>query len=55
MLKLVRKPPPPTEGPHAFSDLFSTVVVENNEVPQEDMFKKATWDKVMMKVLNHLT
>ncbi|CAK9090803.1 Condensin complex subunit 2 (Barren homolog) (Chromosome assembly protein xCAP-H) (Chromosome-associated protein H) (Non-SMC condensin I complex subunit H) [Durusdinium trenchii] len=31
MLKLVRKPPPPTEGPHAFSDLFSTVVVENNE------------------------
>eukprot|EP00438_Fugacium_kawagutii_P030122 Skav205181 [mRNA] locus=scaffold1333:80291:82366:+ [translate_table: standard] len=31
MLKLVRKPPPPTEGPHAFSELFSTVVVENNE------------------------
>lgn len=29
MLKLVRKPPPPGEGPHAFSDLFSTVVVEN--------------------------
>eukprot|EP00913_Durusdinium_trenchii_P006816 g6407.t1 len=26
-----RRPPPPTEGPHAFSDLFSTVVVENNE------------------------
>ena len=31
MLKLVRKPPPPTEGPHGFSELFSTVVVENNE------------------------
>lgn len=31
MLKLVRKPPPPTDGPHAFSELFSTVVVENNE------------------------
>ncbi|CAJ1402133.1 unnamed protein product [Effrenium voratum] len=31
MLKLVRKPPPPNEGPHGFSDLFSTVVVENNE------------------------
>ncbi|CAK9090391.1 Condensin complex subunit 2 (Barren homolog) (Chromosome assembly protein xCAP-H) (Chromosome-associated protein H) (Non-SMC condensin I complex subunit H) [Durusdinium trenchii] len=35
MLKLVRKPPPPTEGPHAFSDLFSTVVVENNEDLEE--------------------
>ena len=32
MLKLVRKPPPSSEGPHAFADLFSTVVVENNEV-----------------------
>eukprot|EP00490_Sorites_sp_Unknown_P014790 CAMPEP_0114640406 /NCGR_PEP_ID=MMETSP0191-20121206/1683_1 /TAXON_ID=126664 /ORGANISM="Sorites sp." /LENGTH=219 /DNA_ID=CAMNT_0001852331 /DNA_START=24 /DNA_END=679 /DNA_ORIENTATION=+ len=31
MLKLVRKPPPNTEGPHAFNELFSTVVVENNE------------------------
>lgn len=31
MLKLVRKPPPETEGPHGFSELFSTVVVENNE------------------------
>jgi len=31
MLKLVRKPPPPGDGPHAFSDLFSTVVVENPE------------------------
>merc|ERR1712226_1633537 len=29
MLKLVRKPPPEGEGPHGFSDLFSTVVVEN--------------------------
>jgi len=29
MLKLVKKPPPPGEGPHCFSDLFSTVVVEN--------------------------
>jgi len=31
MLKLVKKPPPPGDGPHAFSDLFSTVVVENPE------------------------
>lgn len=31
MLKLVRKPQPPGEGPHGFSDLFSTVVVENPE------------------------
>lgn len=31
MLKLVRKQQPPDEGPHAFSDLFSTVVVENPE------------------------
>lgn len=29
MLKLVRKPQPPGDGPHAFTDLFSTVVVEN--------------------------
>jgi len=29
MLKLVRKTPPADEGPHSFSDLFSTVVVEN--------------------------
>jgi len=29
MLKLVRKPQPPGDGPHSFSDLFSTVVVEN--------------------------
>jgi condensin complex subunit 2 len=29
MLKLVRKPQPAGEGPHSFSDLFSTVVVEN--------------------------
>lgn len=29
MLKLVRKPAPSGEGPHSFSDLFSTVVVEN--------------------------
>ncbi|CAE8649230.1 unnamed protein product, partial [Polarella glacialis] len=31
MLKLVRKPEPDGEGPHAFSDLFATVVVENPE------------------------
>jgi len=31
MLKLVKKPPPSGEGPHGFSDLFSTVVVENTE------------------------
>lgn len=31
MLKLVRKPMPETEGPHSFSDLFSTVIVENAE------------------------
>jgi len=31
MLKLVQKPPPPGEGPHGFSELFSTVVVENPE------------------------
>eukprot|EP00418_Pyrodinium_bahamense_P062655 CAMPEP_0179090420 /NCGR_PEP_ID=MMETSP0796-20121207/41251_1 /TAXON_ID=73915 /ORGANISM="Pyrodinium bahamense, Strain pbaha01" /LENGTH=768 /DNA_ID=CAMNT_0020787991 /DNA_START=60 /DNA_END=2366 /DNA_ORIENTATION=+ len=31
MLKLVRKPQPEGEGPHSFSDLFSTVVVENPE------------------------
>mmetsp|Transcript_33772 Transcript_33772/g.96907 ORF Transcript_33772/g.96907 Transcript_33772/m.96907 type:complete len:765 (+) Transcript_33772:63-2357(+) len=31
MLKLVRKPMPETDGPHSFSDLFSTVVVENPE------------------------
>jgi hypothetical protein len=31
MLKLVRKQEPSGEGPHAFSDLFSTVVVENPE------------------------
>jgi len=29
MLKLVRKPQPAGDGPHKFSDLFSTVVVEN--------------------------
>jgi len=29
MLKLVKKPPPAGDGPHSFSDLFSTVVVEN--------------------------
>lgn len=29
MLKLVRKAQPPGDGPHAFSELFSTVVVEN--------------------------
>lgn len=29
MLKLVRKPQPEGDGPHCFSDLFSTVVVEN--------------------------
>jgi hypothetical protein len=29
MLKLVKKPPPPGDGPHSFSELFSTVVVEN--------------------------
>jgi hypothetical protein len=29
MLKLVRKPQPAGDGPHSFSDLFSTVVVEN--------------------------
>ena len=33
MLKLVKKPPPSGEGPHGFSDLFSTVVVENTEAP----------------------
>jgi len=31
MLKLVRKPQPEGEGPHSFSELFSTVVVENPE------------------------
>jgi len=31
MLKLVKKPQPPGDGPHSFSDLFSTVVVENPE------------------------
>lgn len=31
MLKLVRKPVPETDGPHAFNDLFSTVIVENPE------------------------
>jgi len=31
MLKLVRKTPPLGDGPHGFSDLFSTVVVENPE------------------------
>jgi len=31
MLKLVRKSQPEGEGPHSFSDLFSTVVVENPE------------------------
>jgi len=31
MLKLVRKPQPEGEGPHSFSDLFYTVVVENPE------------------------
>merc|ERR1712137_407597 len=29
MLKLVRKPQPQGDGPHSFSDLFSTVIVEN--------------------------
>lgn len=29
MLKLVKKPQPPGDGPHSFSELFSTVVVEN--------------------------
>ncbi|CAK0893362.1 unnamed protein product [Prorocentrum cordatum] len=29
MLKLVKKPQPAGDGPHSFSDLFSTVVVEN--------------------------
>lgn len=29
MLKLVKKPQPPGDGPHSFADLFSTVVVEN--------------------------
>lgn len=29
MLKLVKKPQPPGEGPHSFAELFSTVVVEN--------------------------
>lgn len=31
MLKLVKKQAPDTPGPHSFSDLFSTVVVENPE------------------------
>eukprot|EP00747_Dinoflagellata_sp_TGD_P065413 gnl/TRDRNA2_/TRDRNA2_154346_c0_seq3.p1 gnl/TRDRNA2_/TRDRNA2_154346_c0~~gnl/TRDRNA2_/TRDRNA2_154346_c0_seq3.p1 ORF type:complete len:788 (+),score=204.71 gnl/TRDRNA2_/TRDRNA2_154346_c0_seq3:90-2366(+) len=31
MLKLVRKSQPPGDGPHDFSDLFNTVVVENPE------------------------
>mmetsp|Transcript_2606 Transcript_2606/g.6248 ORF Transcript_2606/g.6248 Transcript_2606/m.6248 type:complete len:826 (-) Transcript_2606:258-2735(-) len=31
MLKLVRKAPPQTPGPHSFTDLFSTVLVENAE------------------------
>ncbi|CAE7790387.1 CAPH, partial [Symbiodinium sp. CCMP2456] len=35
MLKLVKKPPPSGEGPHGFSDLFSTVVVENTEDGEE--------------------
>jgi hypothetical protein len=29
MLKLVKKPQPPGEGPHNFGDLFSTAIVEN--------------------------
>jgi condensin complex subunit 2 len=28
MLKLVSKPPPESDGPHGFKDLFSTVVIE---------------------------
>jgi len=31
MLKLQKKPAPETAGPHSFSDLFQTVVVENPE------------------------
>jgi len=31
MLKLVRKPSPPGDGPHGFADQFDTVLVENPE------------------------
>jgi len=31
LLRLQKRPPPPTEGPHSFDELYSTVIIQNHE------------------------